>query len=82
MSDRQNAISSQPWSNSTINIYPSGNWLKMIWIYAASNAAKMIEIEPLRNFTDKHFIRNAMGRDRLATGPDLRVATMIDVSGP
>jgi hypothetical protein len=46
------------WASSDIHLPSDG--IEVVWIDARSDTTKVIEIEPVRNDTDKHFIRNAM----------------------
>jgi hypothetical protein len=62
------------------------DWLKMFWIYAISDAAKMIQLQAFRNWTFMSFIRKSVSfdidRDRVASIENDPVAADVKTSCP
>ncbi len=45
----------------TANVFPLANWIKVIRVHAAANAAQMIQCQTFRNGTTERFVGKAMG---------------------
>lgn len=83
--DTTNSSRERPGRITAQDVLLVGDCFEVVWVHATPNPTKVVDLEPVKNRTDKHLIGVAVSELPLPCGltlPELAVALLIDSRSP